>query len=293
MPRDEAKIMIEFDIPLGVGEDDSGTSAILKPYNQVVTKGHLAGKVNHLFFKDASKSRRPTRTLGSICLTSKQRILFFPALTEQLVLWTYNIKDGFRNREPLREFIDHITLDPGYERGHFQMLTDTGNPASRWSTFRTIELDNAFFWFALVLKDDNVLELTPKKLKGVFQVPDTDAQRRVDQIVQANHKAEWHVVSLNNKSLNRNEFLFLEFILGPEDLDVSSLSRLVPLQPPIITKRPTNPKDKEHIRAHPCSLIGLAEKVWVIVSKHVGTPAEKAILALNRTRSPGCSSPRA
>lgn len=280
MSRDNAKIMMEFTNPYGNGEINSKTSAILRPYLKVAVKGELVGKVNHLFYKDSLKSGRPTRTLGSICRTSKKRILFFPALIEQLVLWTYNKKEGFKNREPLRELVDHITLEKDHKRGHFRLTKDIGTPASRWSTFPTLKHVNSYFWFGLILRNDEVLELTPKKLRAEFTVPDSDAQRRVSQMIQANQDAVWHIVSLNNKALGKNEFLFLEFILGPNNLDVSSLQRLVPLQPPIITNRPTNLDDKERIRAHSCSIIGLTDKVWIIVSKHIGNPAEKAILVV-------------
>jgi hypothetical protein len=164
------------------------------------------------------------------------------------------------------------------------MLTETGKSSSRWSTFPTIETNNSFFWFGFVLKGNQVLELTSKKLKAVFEVPDADATRRAKLMAQANHEAVYHVVSLNDKILTKNEFLFLEFIIAPEDLDVSNLPPLVPLQPPIIMGRPTNLIGKFNIRAHPCSLVGLTEKIWVIASKHVGNPAEKAILVVSKHR---------
>jgi hypothetical protein len=78
-------------------------------------------------------------------------------------------------------------------------------------------------------------------------------------------------------TLDMGEFLHFDFFVGPYDLAIKELPCFVPIHKPIISGYAQAFKDGTHFRGHPVSLEGISEKIWVVVSKHVGNPSDKTI----------------
>jgi len=262
-------------VQFGKGKTSSMSCALARPYKRIFEEGKPIGRINHVFFK---ANEWPSHIVGSLCLTPGQRLLFYPGLIERKVNWHYSGKEGFASIKSTG-FVDHFTFDRGFRRWHLSILESDGTKKLRLPSYKTKEVsEDTLFWFGITIQDHGCLEITPEEVTLTFPSPPSDSIRRSDLMLKAREGAVFHLVTLNKMPLNKGEFLHFDFFIGPSDLSTEKIPCFVPRQEPIIYGYAQAFKEGTYFRGHPVSLEGIAEKIWVVVSKHIGKVSDKAVI---------------
>lgn len=264
---------------IGKGKSKSMSCALARPYKKLFEEGKPIGRITHVFFKT---EKWPSRILGSLCFTPGQRLLFFPGLIERKLNWNYS-EDGFKHFKSTG-FIDHITLDKGFQNVHVTILEPDGTKSPHLRSFESKEIKkNTLFWFGLCIQDPSFLEVTPEELSLTFLSSSKDSKRRGALMMEASERAIRYITTLNGESsnaLSKGEFICFDFFITPSDFS-ESLPCFVPTQKPIVFGYAPAFKEGTHLRVHPVSLEGLKEKILVVVSKHIGKISDKAIMTFS------------
>lgn len=260
---------------IGKGKSESISSGLARPYRQLAEEGRPVGTTNFVLFKG---NEWPSHVLGSLCFSAPgHRLLFFPGLTERAVNWALS-GDAFRNLQHIG-FLDHLTLEKGFRKWHATIFKPDRTQKIRLQSFPTKEVAKGTrFWFGLTIQDANVLETTPEELTVSFPCPPRDTMRRGEEIMRSIKGAIRHVLTLNSMSLNKGEFVHFDFFIGPSSLTPETLPCFAPMNEPLVYGYAKPFKDGWHLRAHPVSLEGITEKIWIVVSKHVGSLHGKALI---------------
>lgn len=266
----------------GQEKNKSMSCALARPYKKLFGEGKPIGRITHVFFKT---DKWPSRILGSFCFTRGKRLLFFPGLIERKLNWCRS-DDDFKSYKSTG-FIDHITLDKGFQKVHVTILDPDGTKRPLLRSFETKKIKkNTLFWFGLAIQDPSFLEATPEELILTFRSPSQDSKRRSALIMEARERAILNLTTLNGESsnaLNKGEFICFDFFIAPSDLFSESrpVPCFVPTQKPIVFGYAPAFKEGTHIRGHPVSLEEITEKIWVVLSKHIGKISDKAILTFS------------
>jgi hypothetical protein len=209
-------IEVTFEFPQGNGSasgDPALSSAIGRPFKRLIDIGKPPGRINYLFFQPFGGQ---LRTLGALCHTPGEQVLFYPALVTRRVSW-YTVSD--KKTELVTrpdEFLDHITLEPDSETWHATILTVQGKKETLIPKRRTRQINRCLiFWFALSVKNPSVLEMTPNRVSlGPFPAPSTDSARRATSMMDARKDAVFRTIELNEKQpISNDQFITFEFYL--------------------------------------------------------------------------------
>lgn len=260
----------------GQGKVTSTSCALARPYRQLLEEGKPVGRINYVFFK---VNNWPSHILGSLCFTPGHRLLFYPGLTERQVNWSYS-QGEFKNMRSTGS-VDHMTLEKDFRSWHMTILELDGTKKEHLQASKVKVVDkNTIFWFGLSIQDTSVLETTPEELTLVFTSPPNDSNRRVKTLLEARENAIFHLTTLDNMTLSRDEFLHFDFFVGPPNIDHKNLPCFVPIREPIVSGYSQALREGTPFRSHPVSLEGVSRKVWIVVSKHVGKVGDKAIFTI-------------
>ena len=272
MERDNIIVLtIEFDgVPSGkqAPEPETGLPCVslLRPFRRIAQLGKPTGTINYVFFQGNSSYY----TAGSLAYSPESCLLFFPGLTIRSIKWFKGKHETLHKEAPLGA-IDHLTLEPGYKRGH--ITTSTGKRIKHRT--KLIGPDTVL-WFAMSTRSLQLLEPLYSKVKFSFACPPSDSKRRVEDIMKAKEDAIFHLISLaGNDKFGDDEFLHLEFFVGP---DRESSVKDYPIVEPLLVTASDNEIQQLPIRLHPVSLQGLTDKVWIRVSKPHGKLADDVIV---------------
>lgn len=264
-------LAIEFEsLPSGkqAAEPESGSPCVslLRPFTRIAQLGKPTGTINYVFFQGNSSYY----TAGSLAYSPESCLLFFPGLTIRSVKW-FKGKHEMLHKEASLGAIDHLTLEPGYKRGH--ITTSTGKKIKHKTKLTG---PDTVFWFAMSTRSPKLLEPLYSKVKFSFPCPPSDSKRRVEDIMKAQQDAIPHVISLaGNDKVGDDEFLHLEFFVGPDD---ESSAKDFPMVQPLLATASDNEMQQLPIRLHPVGLQGLNDKVWIRVSKPRGKLADDVII---------------
>ena len=179
-------------------------SALTRPFRRVLSEGKPTGKINYVLFSEHDLNS-PVYVIGSLCMTERGRILFFPGVKDRLTFL-----HGVQNRElPKNTVMDHITLDADFschatfsDGSHFRLSPP----------IQPVEPD-LYGWFSLCIGSLAVLEILPQKLGIEMEVPTSDAERRSMDIMQSREDAVFHVLNLHDDdgpTINDDEFLHID-----------------------------------------------------------------------------------
>lgn len=263
----------------GQGKTDSMSSALARPYMRLFREGKEIGKITYVFFQ---VNQWPSHVLGSLCYTTKPRVLFYPGLIERKVNWSYT-KPWFKSIKS-SGFVDHLTLEKGYVKWHVTILEPDGTKRVLLQSYRTRHVDKGvLWWFSLSIRGPELLETTPEEHTLTFPSPPKDSSRRVELMMKARENAIHHLVTLDSMKLETGEFLHFDFFIGREDttarlINEGQLPCYAPTEKPIADGYAQAFGEQTHFRAHAVSVEGMPEKFWVIVSKHRGELRDKAIV---------------
>ena len=271
---------IEFTITLsggfGEGVNQSQESALARPFRPLREEGKPVGKVNFLFTDPLGF---PSSVVGSLCFSPGNRLLFYPALESRNISW-YTRGDGPKEIGPEGSIIDHLTLEPGFERWHLTLLDPGGKKVRKLPTKRTSQVGgSAFYWFGLSISGTNALERSPEKLILQFPAPMTDSERRMGEFQEASEGAKWHLLHLpENETLQEGHFLHFDFIVDPtSSIDVAELPSFAPAGPPALESAVDRPT-QFRLRSHPVGVPDFPATVEVVVSQRPGRLVDQAIL---------------
>jgi hypothetical protein len=263
----------------GQGKVTSKSCALARPYRQLFEEGKPVGRINYVFFMVNSW---PSHILGSLCYTPGHRLLFYPDVMERQVNWSYS-QDKFRNVRSTG-YVDHITLEPDFKSLHLTILEPDGTKKDHLHSSKAkVVGKNTVFWFGLSMQDTSVLETTPEELTLIFTSAPGDSDRRIKTLLEARENAVFHLTTLDDARelrLSKEEFLHFDFFVGPSNLEIKNLPCFVPIREPIVSGYSQALREGTPFRGHPVSLEGVDEKVWVIVSKHIGKVHDKAIFTI-------------
>jgi hypothetical protein len=209
-------IEVTFEFPQGNGSvsgDPALSSAIGRPFKRLFDTGSPIGRINYLFFRPPGGQ---LRTLGALCHTPGERVLFYPALVTRQVSWYTADSEKTELVTRPNESLDHITLEPDFETWHATILTAQGTKETRIPTRRTRQIDKCLiFWFALSVKSPSILEATPKTVTlGPFRAPSTDSTRRATSLIDARKDAVFRTIELHEEQpIPNNQFTTFEFYI--------------------------------------------------------------------------------
>jgi hypothetical protein len=272
MERDNIIVLtIEFEgLPSGkqAAEPETGSPrvSLLRPFRRIAQLGKPTGTINYVFFQGNSSYY----TAGSLAYSPESCLLFFPGLTIRSIK-RFKGKHEVLHKEASLEAIDHLTLEPGYKRGH--ITTSTGKKIKHKTKLTG---PDTVFWFAMSTRSPKLLEPIYSKVKFSFACPPSDSKRRVEDIMKAKEAAVFHLISLaGNDKVGDDEFLHLEFFVVP---DGESSAKDFPMVRPLLATASDNEMQQLRIRLHPVGLQGLNDKVWIRVSKPRGKLADDVII---------------
>jgi len=209
-------IEVTFEFPQGNGSasgDPALSSAIGRPFKRLIDTGKPPGRINYLFFQPYGGQ---LRTLGALCHTPGEQVLFYPALVTRRVSW-YTVGD--KKTELVTrpdESLDHITLEPDSETWHATILTAQGAKETHIPKRRTRRVDRCtIFWFALSVRSPSVLEMTPNTVTlGPFPTPPTDSTRRGMSLMDARKDVVFRTIGLHEtQPVSSDQFITFEFYI--------------------------------------------------------------------------------
>lgn len=253
--------------PTSEPEGGSPRVSLLRPLRRIARLGKPTGRINYVFFQE----NKSYYIAGSLAYSPESCVLFFPGLTIRSLKWFQRKHQMVRKEGPL-EVIDHLTLEPGYERGH---ITTSTYKRIRHKT-RLIG-GNTVFWFAMSMRSPLLLEPLYSKVSFSFTCPSSDIDRRIEDIMKAREDAVFHLMSLaGNDKVGDNEFLHFEFFIGPGG---EFSAKDFPIVQPLLVTASDNEIQQLPVRLHPVGLQGLNDKVWIRISKPLGELVDDAIIA--------------
>ena len=249
----------------GQGKSNNSLCALTRPYRQLFEVGKPVGKVNQLFLKIG---KQPSFIVGSLCFTPHGRILFYPGLVDRNVNW--ECTNNQLNTLKTSGLIDHITLENDFQNWHFTILDAKGKKMTRLTNRHVGAISNkTIFWFGLTLRNLEALEPTPQELTMSFSTPAIDAERRVEEFRQAMKSAVPHILQVDldedKNTLNKGEFLHFDFFLAHSKVDAGTFPCCAATSPPVVSQYIQKIKQGVPSRAHPVTLEGVSEKIWVVV----------------------------
>lgn len=247
-------------------ETGSPCVSLLRPFRRIAQLGKPTGRINYVFFQENNSYY----IAGSLAYSPESCVLFFPGLTIRSIKW-FKGKHQMLRKEGSFGVIDHLTLEPGYKRGHITTSTD-----KRIKHKTQLIGANTVFWFAMSTRSPLLLEPLYSKVRFSFTCPPNDSKRRIEDIMKAREDAVFHLMSLaGNDKVGDDEFLHLEFFIGPGD-EFSAGD--FPIVQPLLATASDNEMQQLPVRLHPVGLQGLNDKVWIRVSKPLGKLADDAII---------------
>jgi hypothetical protein len=264
---DTISLIIAFEgLPFAEPETDSPSTSLLRPFRRIAQLGKLTGRINYVFFQENDSYY----IAGSLAYSPESCVLFFPGLTIRSIQ-RFKGKNQMLFEEGSLGMIDHLTLEPGFKRGHVTTSTDR---RIRHKT-QFIGADTVF-WFAMSTRSPLLLEPFYSKVRFSFTCPPCDSNRRIEDIMKAREDAVFHFISLaENDKVGDDEFLHLEFFIEPGD---EFSARDFPVVPAPLVNVKGGERQQLPVRIHPVGLQGLNDKVWIRVSKPPGKLAADAII---------------
>jgi hypothetical protein len=264
---DTISLTIKFEgLPSADPETGLPSVSLLRPFRRIAQLGKPTGRINYVFFQENDSYY----IAGSLAYSPESCVLFFPGLTIRSIKW-FKGKHQMPREEGSLGMIDHLTLEPCYKRGHVTTSTDR---RIRHKT-QFIGADTVF-WFAMSTRSPLLLEAFYSKVRFSFTCPPSDSKRRIEDIMKAREDAVFHLMSLaENDKVRDDEFLHLEFFIGPGD---EFSARDFPVVLPLLVKGSGKEMQQLPVRLHPVTLQGLNDKVWIRVSKPLGKLVDDAII---------------
>jgi len=284
MPKHKMEtIVITISNPkeLTQGTSDSFFIPLVRPLRRVLENG-VIGRITYVLYQELNK---PLRTFGAFCYTPGERLLFFPGIVKRSLRWNSEGKQKIEKFNlPTDTLIDHFSLEKELDKWHITLLDSNGKkkyPLRKYKTRRY--QDNSLFWFGLSVKSPYVLDPTPRESKFIFPSPETDSERRIQDIIKARDGAVFSLISLpNGLTLNTDEYLHFEVLVTKEKRDVRYINNLkspinFPTEPPSLESS-VEMQTQMPVRTHPVRLQGFPESVFIIVAKHKGILSNEAVI---------------
>jgi len=211
---------LTFPEPFAKGVANS-QSAILRPLNKFLKNGSKIGRLAYLFY---SENNFPSNVLGSILYSDGERLIFYPGLKTRRYLSSSNEA----KTKLVGKNIDHITLETSKKDWHFTSLS-----LRKKDSFKTSEIaHNVYYWFGMSIRDKNCLEITPANTHLSFSVPDTDAERRIREMINSRHKSKYPHVLMSRLKPD-NHFIHFDFIIDMRSFPkIRSRKRITKSLPP-------------------------------------------------------------
>jgi hypothetical protein len=265
-----------------ISKVNSKDCALARPFYWLFIKGQVPGTVNYIFYMN---DNLPLKVLGSVCLTPRKRILFFPGVIERNVNW---LKSKQSEQQSIKStgFVDHLTLEENRNISHITLLDENHEKVNKnkggLSSFKPRLISNdILYWFGLSVKNLAFLETTPATLEFAFPCPSSDSLRRARAHEYAIKKAKNHIVQLpSNGILKQTQFIHFDFYIAPKNISMKEFDLDPPTEMPIVSNFSQILNEKIEYRACPVALEGLKERIWVLVSKYNGILADKVIIKI-------------
>lgn len=244
-------------------------SPLTRSFNRILTEGKLTGQINYVFFGQKALTP-PLYIVGSVCQTEDGRILFFPGVKKRILVF-----HGSQPNKGFLRILDHLTLDKDFS---CHSTFSTGEHLRISSGVPQLE-KNLYGWFSFSVSGLSVLEILPKKLEIIAEVPGSDARRRVKNILDARKEAIFHVLHCHDISptLDKDEFLHIDVFvdLTPQKRKNNVLPS-PPNGPPILISQ-INLKPPFAVRNHKIAIPGFKGILHFLVSKFKGQLKEDAV----------------
>jgi hypothetical protein len=217
-----------------------------------------------MYFLVSTGFNPPIFIIGSLCITERGRILFFPGVNDRATIPNRN---GNRNVTD-NLIMDHITLDADYS---CHATFTNGKHLRLSSSIQPIET-NVYGWFSLSISKLSVLEILPERFEVVINSPQRDGHRRMKDVIEARKTAKYHLLHLrdDNPALNKNEFLHIDiYIVLGDERKTTNLLPSPPKGPPTL-KEPIELKPPFPVRNHKVMIPAFNGTCHFLVTKHVG-----------------------
>ena len=281
MPKHKMQtIVITISNPkeLTQGTSDSFFNPLVRPLRRVLENG-VIGRITYVLYQELNK---PLRTFGAFCYTPGERLLFFPGIVKRSLRWNSEGKQKIEKFNlPTDTLIDHFSLEKELDKWHITLLDINGEkkyPLRKYKTRRY--QDNSLFWFGLSVKSPYVLDPTPRESQFIFPSPETDSERRIQDIIKARDGAIFSLISLpDGLTLNVDEYLHFEVLVTKDKRGGIDLPQFInfPTTPPGLESS-VEMETQLTVRTHPVRLQGFPGSVFIVVAKHKGILSNEAVI---------------
>jgi len=238
-------------------------SALTRPFHRILKEGKPTGTINYVFFGEHGFNP-PVFVIGSLCLTERGRILFFPGVKDRITFPYYNGSQNVTDNL----IMDHITFDSDcschatFANGKHLRLSSTIPPID----------PNVYGWFSLSISKLSVLEILPKRFEVAINSPQRDRHRRMKDVIEARDSAKFHLFHLHddNPTLNKSEFLHVDVYI--ELGNKRKMTNLLPSPPkgPPPLKESIKLKPPFPVRSHKVMIPTFNGTCHFLVTKHIG-----------------------
>ena len=219
------------------GVDSDPSNPLSRALDLPLEKGKPYEAHSLCFYGDKQRGLRShsiSRWLGVFLLSAGGRIIIFPGLSMRIE-WIQTTSGT--TTEPRHEIvIDHVTIEPKTQSWHFTAPNSHGHYVGG----RTPDIGGGrLLCFGLSLDSEQVLPPVRTSTIVACSSPPSDADRRLQLLLDAQKKASSHMIVVTDDSRSRFNpgFLHFTFMVAPQGTqDCAVPFRLLPYGSPSLQK---------------------------------------------------------
>lgn len=195
------------------GVDDDPNNPLARGLDRLIRDGKPLGKILLCFLDPGTgPGIHEVKWVGVFVFSAGDQLIYFPGFGNQYQQLQIS---RHRGRKQDRRFnMDHITLEKSLERWHITSPRSLHHEG----TFGTADLGSGrHLWFGMSLNSFDVLREVKSDTVIGGNVPESDAKRRVDMLIQARSGLKFPCIKLNPdaQDLFKPGFPHLSLIVGP------------------------------------------------------------------------------
>lgn len=206
-------VKITWSLEGSPGIDDDPNNPLARGLDRLIRDGQPFGKISLCFLDPATHpGLHEAKWVGVFVLSAGEQLIYFPGFGNQ-----YQQLQISRHRGRIQDrrfHMDHITLEKSLVRWHITSPKSLHHQGS----FGTADLGSGrHLWFGMSLNTFDVLREVKSETVIGGNVPESDAKRRLDILMQARSGLKFPCIKLDPdaQDLFKPGFPHLSLIVGP------------------------------------------------------------------------------
>jgi hypothetical protein len=258
-----------YSFPIGIGNNVSENSALVRPFKKVLEKGKPMGTIGYIFYQE----EEIYFVFGALVYSENGKILFFPGGIDRRM--TLSPEGNEILRQGVLQNIDHLSLESNYRNYHVTLLekSNTNSPKyPRMNTYRVKE--DMFFGSQWASGTYPFLNLHPEiRIKG--RTPN-ELKRKYSFIDKSRGDCIFNAVFVDDKPQERYVINFEFYVSLRKSREYTQPENICHTGLVPVTQFKEQRK-KVMARVHPVLLKGFSGMLRVRVSKIVGTHDDDSV----------------